>query len=447
MKDNFSTDPISMDPHRESTEKKQGEVVVLISGEEQFNSKDPKVETCEESFSYKPQSPSPEIVLKSSPSPGKPPRPPRSETLVRRKSIPTSAFSKPKSRFVEKTMPVANPIHDSSSSVYSGSPNHKAPGTPRTPKDDEDEEEEEEEDEEIYKREQSSDSPVRRKKFRVRNLVEWLILLLAISCFLASLLVRRLQGQVIWGLEIWKWCLMVAVVCCGRLVTNWFITIIVFMIERNFLLRKKVLYFVYGLKKSVRVFLWLFLILLSWSFVFNKGVPRSPRTEKVLYFVSRLLISLLLGSLIWVVKTLLVKILASSFHMNRFFDRIQESIFHQYILQTLSGPPLMELAEKIGTVTNSGQLSFRSKGKGKRKGGEKQEVIDVSKLYKMRQEKVSAWTMKGLVNVISTSGLSTLSNTIDESFHEEEQREITSEWEAKAAARQIFKNVAKPGSK
>lgn len=438
-----------MDPDREPTERKEGEVVLLISGEDRSNSKDPKIESCEEPSNLKPQSASPEIVLKSSNSPGKPPRAPRSDTLIRRKSIPSSAFSKPKSRLVEQTVAMANPVQESSSTTYIGSPNPRAPGTPKTPKDD-DKEEEEEEEEEIYKRDHLTDSPVKRKKFRVWNLVEWLILVLAIACCVASLLVHRLQGYVIWGLEIWRWCLMVAVVCCGRLVTNWFIHIVVFAIERNFLLRKKVLYFVYGLKKSVQVFLWLFLILLSWSFVFNKGVRRSYRTEKVLFFVSRLLYSLLLGSLIWVIKTFLVKILASSFHMNRFFDRIQESLFHQYILQTLSGPPVMEMAEKIGTATNVGQLSFRSKekGKGKGKGGEKQEVIDVSKLYKMRQEKVSAWTMKGLVNVIRTSGLSTLSNTIDESFHEEEeQREITSELEAKAAAYRIFTNVARPGSK
>ncbi|XP_020270398.1 mechanosensitive ion channel protein 10-like isoform X2 [Asparagus officinalis] len=425
-----------MDPHRESTEKKQGDVVLLISGGEQPNSKGLKAESCEEPSTDKPQPPSPEIVLKSSPSPGKPPRARRSETLVRRKSIPTSAFSKPKSRFVEQTVPVANPIRDASSSTHVSSPKD----------DDEEDEEDEEEGEKVYKREQASNGKVRRRKIRVWNLIEWSILVLSIACFVASLLVKKLEGYVICGLEIWRWCL-IAVVFCGRLVTNWLIHILVFAIEWNFLLKKKILYFVYGLKKSVRIFLWLLLILLSWSFVFHQVVGRSRKTEKVLFFVSRSLFSLQLGSLIWVIKTLLVKILASSFHMNRFFDRIQESIFHQYILQTISGPPSMELAKKIGTATHPGQMSFISNRKGKGKGKEKQEVVDVSKLYKMKKEKVSAWTMKGLVNVISATGLSTISNTIDESFQEEEKREITSEWEAKLAAYRIFKNVARPGYK
>ncbi|KAI5320125.1 hypothetical protein L3X38_039833 [Prunus dulcis] len=68
----------------------------------------------------------------------------------------------------------------------------------------------------------------------------------------------------------------------------------------------------------------------------------------------------------------------------------------------------------------------------------------------MKQDKVSAWTMKGLINVVRSSGLSTISNTlesIDEEEGEQTNKEITSEWEAKAVAYDIFLNVAKRGSK
>ena len=149
------------------------------------------------------------------------------------------------------------------------------------------------------------------------------------------------------------------------------------------------------------------------------------------------------------VKTLVVKLLASSFHVKRFFDRIQESIFHQYVLQTLSGPPLMKFAQGVGSSRSGGQLSFKSPKKGKQ--GEKDEVIDVDKLHKIKQEKISAWTMRGLIEVIQSSGLSTISNALDDSVDddvtEQKDKEITSEWEAKAAAYRIFKNVARPGSK
>nr|KJB65266.1 hypothetical protein B456_010G086800 [Gossypium raimondii] len=127
---------------------------------------------------------------------------------------------------------------------------------------------------------------------------------------------------------------------------------------------------------------------------------------------------------------------------------LKESIFHQYVLRALSGPPVMEMAENVRSSRSIGQLSFKNLMK--EKGGEKQEVIDVDRLKKMKQEKVSAWTMKGLINVISGSGLSTIANYIEDVEDEENEqmdKEITSEWEAKAAAYRVFKNVAKPGSK
>uniref|UniRef100_A0A2N9GW28 Mechanosensitive ion channel MscS domain-containing protein n=1 Tax=Fagus sylvatica TaxID=28930 RepID=A0A2N9GW28_FAGSY len=150
---------------------------------------------------------------------------------------------------------------------------------------------------------------------------------------------------------------------------------------------------------------------------------------------------------IWLVKNLLVKLLASSFQCTRFFDRIQESIFHQYVLKTLSGPPLMEMAEKVGSTASTGHLSLRNL---KEKAEAKEEIVDVDKLKKMKQEKISAWTMKGLINVIRSSGLSTISNSLDnfdDDDGEQKDEEITSEWQAKAAAYGIFNNVAKPGSK
>ncbi|OAY66864.1 Mechanosensitive ion channel protein 10 [Ananas comosus] len=362
------------DTHKErSIERKQGEVVVVIqtgaaaaAAAKSAPTSSANVEGFEDS-APKSSPPRDGNPSQETASPRKHPRPPNPETLIRRRSI-----SKPKSRFVE------HPPHSSAAAAAptpsSTSPNPRAPlGTPKTPFLDADDEEED--DEEIYKKEQQINAKAnRRRRWRLGALVEWAILILAMGCLIASLTVRKLQGSVIWGLEIWKWCLMVTVIGCGGLVTQWLINLLVFMIERNFLLKKKVLYFVYGLKDSVRACIWLGLVLLSWFLLFNGGLERSKKTTKILNYVSRFLASLLIGS----------------------------SIFHQYVLQALSGLPLMEMAEKVGREKSTGQR-------------EEQAVIDVGKLHKMDQEK--------------------------------KDREINSEWEAKAAAYRIFKNVAKPDHK
>ncbi|MQL96814.1 hypothetical protein Taro_029484 [Colocasia esculenta] len=396
---------------------------------------------------------------KSSPGHGKPPvapvRPQAAALLRQRRSL-----SRPKSRFVEQSPPRApgpGEDHPSSRDSHSSRIGGGSPASTATPRAAADEDEEEDE-EDVYRKERR-DKDAQKKKRRTLcsfwALLEWSILLSAAACLATSLSVRRLQGFGLWDLEIWKWCVMAIVVCCGRLLTEWLVVLLVFMVERNFLLKKKVLYFVYGIRNSVRVCVWLGLVLLSWSLLINRGAVRRPAgAGRALDMVTKAMVTLLVGSVVWLVKTLLVKLLAASFHVNTFFDRIQESIFHQYVLQTLSGQLVMELAERVGSSKSSGQLSFRSTGKGKGKGkeGEEHGVIDVGKLHRLRPEKVSAWTMKGLISSVRGSGFLTISDAIDHSTNDEvggekKDKEITGEWEARAAARQIFKNVAKPDSK
>ncbi|XAR57576.1 hypothetical protein NMG60_11025766 [Bertholletia excelsa] len=444
------------------------EVVVVISDDacKARNS----VDSAKAVSSFPIGSASPEVG-RFTPSAAKPPKIPTTTTeaiLTRRKSLARSVLLKPKSRFGEQSVPIDSNLFEEINSTMQErteqapfSPNTNLSNrasplnrrtvssissiTPRTPlmaspgpaghfED---------EHEQIYKK-VSSHRKLRHQRVKIKVLIEWILFFCILGSLVPSLTVHKLRDYMFWGLEAWKWCLLVLVTFSGMLVTKWSIHFLVFLIERNYLFRRKVLYFVHGLKKSVQVCIWLGLVLLTWVLLFNHGVNRSPTATRVLRFVTWTIVSLLIGSVLWLLKTLLLKILASSFHLNRFFDRSQESLFHQYILQTLSGPPLMESAQMIGRANSTNHVNFRIKRKGK--GGKVKEEIDVNKLYRMKQEKVSAWTMKVLVDTISTSGLTTISNTIDESFDdgggEQTDKEITNEMEAIAAAYDIFDNVA-----
>ncbi|CAL5437915.1 unnamed protein product [Camellia sinensis] len=407
-----------------------------------------------------PNSSSPEIT-KSCTTPDRPLKIP-DENVTRRRSIPRSAYSKPKSRLVEPYYTNdSHSVEESSQLVHSSSPYRNSPKTnastpkenvkttpvtPKTPLLASPGGEEEEDD--VYKTSTHRVDKSLCKKLNIMALLEWVMFMCIMGFLIASLTVQKFHDAAIWSLELWKWCVLVLVIFCGRLFTGWFINVLVFLIERNFLLKKKVLYFVHGLRVSVRVFIWLGLVLLAWCLLINHGVKRSRKTRRILNYVTMALASCLIGAGMWMAKTFLVKLLASSFHVTRFFDRIQESIFQQYVFQTLSGPPLMEFAERVGN-TISGQLSFKNMKKGNHV--QKEGVIDIEKLHKMKQEKISAWTMKGLITAIRGSGLFTVSNALDESVDDEgveqKDKEITSELEARDAAYQIFKNVAKPGCK
>ncbi|WVZ82058.1 hypothetical protein U9M48_029365 [Paspalum notatum var. saurae] len=377
-------------------------------------------------------------------SPSRPPLPP---ALLRRRS----SIAKPKSRFVEPPTPTLPPdsaaAHPSPAHpAAAATPTHRGVSTPHTPAEADD-------DEDLFRAKdgtRAAPGAAARCRRRARLGLELSALVLFLALLVVSLVARPLRGRVLWGLEIWKWCVMVTAVFSGHLLTQWFVTLLVFVVERNFLLRTKVLYFVFGIKRSFQVCLWLALVLVAWSQLFDRDLGRPEKTARILNYVSRFLASVLIASVIWLVKTFLMKLVASTFHRKAFFDRIQESVFHQYVLQTLSGPPVMELAENVGREGSGlGRVSF-GKAKDKEEKGVP-EVIDVVKLRRMSQEKVSAWTMRGLITAIRSSRLSTISNTL-ESFDdvdgmEPKDKEINSEWEAKAAAYAIFKNVARPGYK
>ncbi|KAI9181724.1 hypothetical protein LWI28_017894 [Acer negundo] len=326
------------------------------------------------------------------------------------------------------------------------------------------------------------------------TLVQWISLVVINTALVCSLSIHDLKKKSLWQLKLWKWEVMILVLICGRLVSGWGIRLIVFFIERNFLLRKRVLYFVYGLRKPVQNCLWLALVLIAWGILFDKKVERETQSHYLKY-ITKILICLLIGTLLWLVKTLMVKVMASTFHVSTYFDRIQESLFYQYVIETLSGPPLIEIkrndvemektAAEVYKLQNAGAVlppdlreaafaggnnktSGRMIGKSMRqlKGRKLSQAmsskkvdkgvvdsgISIDHLHKMNHKNISAWNMKRLVNMVRHGSLSTLDEQI---WHgaalvnneDDSAKQIRSEYEAKAAAKKIFLNVARRGSK
>ena len=256
-------------------------------------------------------------------------RQPSTAKLRNRNTLRRLSFSKPKSRNVEYKLPlktnVISPVGPDQPIWEEVEKNDLFTGTDSSSSEEDFDDEEEEE--EAWTRK-------RRKKIKWRTVIEWSLFLTSLVCLILSLSVSSLRRQLTWGLVTWKWCLMLMVTFSGRLCSGWVVSILVFLIERNFMLREKVLYFVYGLRRSIQNCVWLGLVLLAWSCMFN---PKVHKKNVVVRKVFQLLVAVLIGATIWLVKIILVKTLASSFHVRTYFDRMKESVFHHYILETLSG--------------------------------------------------------------------------------------------------------------
>ncbi|XP_051188326.1 mechanosensitive ion channel protein 4 [Lolium perenne] len=319
-------------------------------------------------------------------------------------------------------------------------------------------------------------------------ILEWVGLVVILASLVCSLTIPTLARKKLSGLHLWKWELLVCVLICGRLVSGWIVRMAVFFVERNFLLKKKVLYFVYGVRRAVRNVLWLGVALVSWHLLFDKDAQRETHTI-VLPYVTKVLCCLLVATVIRLVKTLLLKVLASSFHVSTFFDRIQEALFNQYVIETLSGPPLVDESRMLAEVERlqsagatmptelqaaamptpkpaaasgpvppkSGRLTAAASRRGASKQLQKQKSdrhldegsITIDQLHRLSQKNISAWSMKRLMKIVRYGALTTMDEQIKHATCEEDElaTQIHSEYEAKVAAKRIFHNVAKPGSK
>lgn len=333
----------------------------------------------------------------------------------------------------------------------------------------------------------------KRTKFNALTLLQWLSLILIIGALICTLSIRVLRQKNLWKLKLWKWEVLILVSICGRLVSGWMIKLMVFFVERNFILRKRVLYFVYGIRKPVQNCIWLGLVLMAWHFMLIRKVEQETKSN-ILEYVTKGLLCLLIGGLLWLVKTLVVKVLASSFHVRSYFDRIQDALFNQYVIQTLSGRPWIEiqnaedeeerLADEVRKLQNAGATmppdlranAFpsarigRAVGGGSAKSGlliaasgglvgksgkfsrplskkSEEAGITIDHLHRLNPKNVSAWNMKRLMNIVRKGHLTTLDEQILDSTADEGDTKIKSEVEAKAAAKKIFRNVARPGSK
>nr|GEX38030.1 mechanosensitive ion channel protein 6-like [Tanacetum cinerariifolium] len=75
--------------------------------------------------------------------------------------------------------------------------------------------------------------------------------------------------------------------------------------------------------------------------------------------LQKVMLCLLVGTLIWLLKTIIVKLLAASFHLISFFRRIRVSLYKQYVIKKLGG----DLIKGRNQEETSGKLSRHVLGK------------------------------------------------------------------------------------
>eukprot|EP00897_Mesotaenium_endlicherianum_P008643 jgi/Mesen1/7807/ME000408S06916 len=382
------------------------------------------------------------------------------------------------------------------------------------------------EDDDPFQQEDVPDHKKKHKESWVWVVLEWISLVLIVGALCVCLVFSSVRNAKWLTIRPWKWTILLLVFFCGRLVSGWLVGFVVFIIERNFLLRTRVLYFVYGIKRGVRNWygisshpslpppspsLWLGLGLLVWHLIFDPKVNTSDNEEKALHWIARGFDCAFIAAIINLLKLLLLKVIASRFHVAKYFERIRDALFNQYVLDALSGPPL-DTNPYYGTwggafrsplwrpTTDDSDDSLdrtahprtgadtdghdygkdgdaydndhkvydkdqqeQGSGQGRKEGvldgveadgRQKSGAINIEGIQALNQDTISAWSMKKLMRWVRANGVATYTDAIEEEaaaaeaeLGDQESSNICSEFQAKDAARHIFENVAKPNAK
>ncbi|KAI6679709.1 hypothetical protein NL676_033590 [Syzygium grande] len=115
----------------------------------------------------------------------------------------------------------------------------------------------------------------------------------------------------------------------------------------------------------------------------------------------------LVRAAIWLIKTLLIKLLAASFHKKAFFKPIHTAVERQHVIDVLSGKNSMEQDRKFECQ----QLSFTKCVQGVSEKLE--EVIDAEMLTNMKQRRISPWDMRRLISSITGPWASIFDSSLD----------------------------------
>lgn len=286
-------------------------------------------------------------------------------------------------------------------------------------------------------------------KFGKSLMFQCLVLGIIVGALAFTLLVPGLKRKSLWDLPLWKWDILLLALMSGRLISGCLVRVTLIFAERQFHLQKRLLYFTYGSKRAFQNFLWLGLVLLVWHSIFHSKLD-SDRS-RILLYVTKILLCLQVAALIWLLKTLLMKALASSFHVNTYFERIHEALFHQYVIETLSSKPLVESSHRTGDKEAGNGLTEALLLKA---GNPRKKANDGARSFEKNEEiqknSISAWYMKKMVHMIQHGSLLTLDEQILESDMEDASHVhigSKSEAHARKVAKKIFLNVVKPKSR
>lgn len=186
---------------------------------------------------------------------------------------------------------------------------------------------------------------------------KWHIAAIIVSAviFLSGIAIRVVYPQeyVEGNVTAWRWVMLVGLLVPAYWVGEGLAQGLEAAIEWNFFENRRVLYYFIGTTKPLGRMFKTALLPVLWATIFSDESHSSEGWETAYNWILRLLLCLFLINVAFFVTTMLAKFLASYFHKQAFFDKMQETLQQEHYLWALSRPKetMRSLTESDGDET------------------------------------------------------------------------------------------------
>eukprot|EP00898_Chlorokybus_atmophyticus_P001837 jgi/Chlat1/2654/Chrsp178S02508 len=287
---------------------------------------------------------------------------------------------------------------------------------------------------------------------RLRAFLQWAevgILIALVALVVVACTVNKFRRRRFLDTPLPHWAALLLSVASGRVLSSWTVQLSVRIVETQFMLHKQAVYYAYALRAPVRMLLWAVFVLTVWLILFDTQV------NSKLGFIKRVLICLVVAQGLFTLKVLAVKSLASKFHVKNYFERIQESLFHQYVLESLSAARRPKPARLRTTSHHSKHNSSTSLNLDDASSNGSPAItplhnadmpMSIDKLDTYTSETVSIFKMKKMIKFVRNHKIKTYCSVLrSEEGADAQAAEISNSRDAKVVAKKIFSNMIRPG--
>ncbi|GAB4842560.1 hypothetical protein Ancab_012536 [Ancistrocladus abbreviatus] len=177
---------------------------------------------------------------------------------------------------------------------------------------------------------------------RVANLVSVIrirIVFIMLVWLVINLTVPGLRRKNVLGSPLWKWSLLVVIIACGYIAISIVTRLMLYFLTKLYKGGKDGGYFLRELRRSVNVIVFSVSAFLLWHFYFlsNRGLKDTSHTDDFFYYITWTMVALLIFSVLWLVKTILLLQWEAHAVYHRFTTRILRAGFQLYFLAIIAG--------------------------------------------------------------------------------------------------------------